>query len=133
LHEVGISIAYSSYHKHSAYILQNADMPGFSRMDQAHLALIVQAHRGSLAKAQAILVRPADMQLALVLRLAVVLSRGRGGVETPSIRLIRRDGGFELVIERAWLEHHPLSETALDEEVRQWQSLGVYFRLKQFG
>ena len=33
LHEIGISVAYSGYHKHSAYIVQNADMPGFSKME----------------------------------------------------------------------------------------------------
>jgi len=29
LHEIGISIAHSGYHKHAAYILENADMPVF--------------------------------------------------------------------------------------------------------
>ena len=42
LHEIGISIAHSGYHKHGAYILANADMPGFSRMDQALLARLVR-------------------------------------------------------------------------------------------
>ena len=40
LHEIGISVAYSGYHKHSAYIVQNADMPGFSRMEQWRLATL---------------------------------------------------------------------------------------------
>jgi len=133
LHEIGISIAYSSYHKHSAYILQNADMPGFSRMDQIHLALIVQAHRGSLAKAQVVLSRPTDMPLALVLRLAALLSRGRNGAEMPYVKLARRNSGFELSIEKTWLKRHPLSDAALDEEVKQWQSLGIDLRLKRLG
>ena len=50
LHEVGISIAHAGYHKHSAYILAHADMPGFSKHDQARLSLLVRAHRGSLVK-----------------------------------------------------------------------------------
>ena len=50
LHEIGISVAYSGYHKHSAYILEKADMPGFSRDEQAQLALLVLAHRRSLKK-----------------------------------------------------------------------------------
>ena len=52
LHEIGISVAHSGYHKHSAYILANADMPGFSRMEQQRLARIVLAHRGKLGKMQ---------------------------------------------------------------------------------
>ena len=46
LAEVGLSIAHAQYHKHSAYVLSNADMPGFSRVEQQRLARIVLAHRG---------------------------------------------------------------------------------------
>ena len=50
LAEVGLSIAHAQYHKHSAYVLSNADMPGFSRVEQQRLARIVLAHRGKLEK-----------------------------------------------------------------------------------
>ena len=50
LHEIGISIAHSSYHKHSAYIVENADMPGFSKMEQQLLGLLLRAQRRSLTK-----------------------------------------------------------------------------------
>src|SRR6185369_11442213 len=50
LHEIGISVAYSGYHKHSAYIVENADMPGFSKMEQWRLATLVLAHRRSLKR-----------------------------------------------------------------------------------
>ena len=50
LHEIGVSLAHSSYHKHSAYILANADMPGFSRRDQVKLSRLVLAHRGKLER-----------------------------------------------------------------------------------
>ncbi|OHC82369.1 MAG: exopolyphosphatase, partial [Sideroxydans sp. RIFOXYB12_FULL_59_6] len=50
LHEIGISVAHSGYHKHSAYILANADMPGFSRKAQQNLSLLALSHRGKLEK-----------------------------------------------------------------------------------
>src|SRR6185503_7091289 len=50
LHEIGISISQGAYHKHSAYILANADMPGFSRQAQAWLSNLVLAQRGKLTK-----------------------------------------------------------------------------------
>jgi len=31
LHEIGLDIAHNQYHKHGAYILGHADLPGFSR------------------------------------------------------------------------------------------------------
>ncbi len=53
LHEVGISIAQAAYHKHSAYILAFADMPGFSRQEQGYLSNLVLAQRGKLSKMSA--------------------------------------------------------------------------------
>ena len=57
VHEIGLSIAHAAYHKHSAYILSNADMPGFSKDEQARLARIVLAHRGKLAKIEGLAAR----------------------------------------------------------------------------
>jgi exopolyphosphatase/guanosine-5'-triphosphate,3'-diphosphate pyrophosphatase len=48
LHEIGISVAYSGYHRHSAYIVNNADMPGFTREEQHRIAQLLLAHRRSL-------------------------------------------------------------------------------------
>src|SRR5688572_14352651 len=50
LHEIGISIAQGAYHKHSAYILAFADMPGFSSQAQGWLSNLVLAQRGKLTK-----------------------------------------------------------------------------------
>jgi exopolyphosphatase/guanosine-5'-triphosphate,3'-diphosphate pyrophosphatase len=43
LHEVGLSVSHIGFHKHGAYILKNADMPGFSAGEQDRLALLVLA------------------------------------------------------------------------------------------
>src|SRR5258708_10655719 len=54
LHEIGISIAHAGYHKHSAYVLAQADMPGFSQKEQARLSRLVLAHPGKLPKTEAL-------------------------------------------------------------------------------
>ena len=41
LHEIGLDVAHSGYHRHGAYLLENADMPGFAREEQRILARIV--------------------------------------------------------------------------------------------
>ena len=38
LHEIGLAISHASFHNHGAYILANADLPGFSRQQQKILA-----------------------------------------------------------------------------------------------
>ena len=69
MHEIGIPVAYSGYHKHSAYIISNADMPGFSREEQERLAALVLSHRRSLKKSWDILPEQ-DRAIVLALRLA---------------------------------------------------------------
>jgi len=124
LHEIGVSVAHSGYHKHSAYILANADMPGFSKMDQGRLARIVLAHRGKLERIAGLDPASADWLLIACLRLAAVLHRARDGRKTPPIAL-RFDGpDLVLSVDAAWLRQHPLTAAALADEERQWYSVG---------
>ena len=48
LHEIGLDVAHSGYHRHGAYLLANADMPGFPREEQQLLAVMVGSHRRKL-------------------------------------------------------------------------------------
>ena len=129
LHEIGISIAYSGYHKHSAYIAQNADMPGFSKADQTSLALLAGAHRGSLNKVRAMVTDEDEWAPILALRLAVILNRRRVNREDPPLTLAQQDGSFRVAVDNEWLDQHPLSATALDNEVAQWQAIGLKVRI----
>lgn len=122
LHEIGISIAHSGLHKHGAYILENADMPGFSRRDQARLATLVRASRGGLRKLG--LAREDDnWPLIRCLRLAVLLRASRDDVKPPKMALSWRGNNIELAIPAEWLAENPLSQIALDEEEREWREL----------
>ncbi len=124
LHEIGISVAHSSYHKHSAYILGNADMPGFSRMDQGRLARVVLAHRGKLERVAALDPASPDWLLIACLRLAVVVHRARDGRGIPPLRVSREGRSFVVVAAQGWLKQLPLTAAALEEEQRQWLSVG---------
>ncbi len=131
LHEVGISIAHSGYHKHGAYILTFADMPGFSKKDQARLALLVFGHRGKLDKITALPPGDANWRLLLALRLAVLLHRPRDGVPLPAFRIRAQSDGFLFELQSDWLGAHPLTALALDEEVAAWAKAGLQLRVKQ--
>ena len=130
MHEIGISVAHSSYHKHSAYILANADMPGFSKMDQARLSRVVLAHRGKLERVQEIMPDSPDWLLIFSLRLAVLLHRARDDAPLPAIAVRRREQGFSVAVDPAWLAASPLSASALEEEGRQWSALGMEIKIK---
>jgi exopolyphosphatase/guanosine-5'-triphosphate,3'-diphosphate pyrophosphatase len=130
LHEIGVSVAHSSYHKHSAYILANADMPGFSRRDQGRLAQVVLAHRGKLQRLQNLPPESPDWALVLCLRLAVLVHRARDDAGLPPLQLRTEPKGFQIDADEKWLADSPLTAAALREEVRQWASVGKELRIR---
>ncbi len=131
LHEIGVSVAHSSYHKHSAYILAHADMPGFSRMDQGRLARLVLSHRGKLERITGIDPGSIDWLLIACMRIAVVIHRARDKRGLPPITLTREGRGFAREAPAAWLHKLPLTAVALEEERRQWATVGraLYVRV----
>ena len=133
LHEIGISIAHSGYHRHSAYILANADMPGFSRRDQERLALLVRAHRGSLAKAAPLVTEVQDWPLIAVLRLAVLFHRSRNDEPLPSLSLAWQDKRGQLQVDPRWLADNPLTAMLLEKEQAEWRSVGLQLNCDALG
>lgn len=129
LHEIGISIAHSGFHKHGAYILENADMPGFSRHDQLGLALLVRAGRGGLDKL-GYEVPAADWPLVLCLRLAQMFNMSRNDSSLPRMSLTCTQGACRLAIAGDYLKDNPLTRTALEDEVRAWARAGAEQRLE---
>jgi exopolyphosphatase/guanosine-5'-triphosphate,3'-diphosphate pyrophosphatase len=124
LAEVGLSIAHAQYHKHSAYVLSNADMPGFSRVEQQRLARIVLSHRGKLEKLGNDGLENGDWNLVFALRLASTLLRRRTRVRLPAFRAIGSDSRFSLELPKSWLARNALTAAALETEARQWETVG---------
>ena len=125
LAEIGLSIAHAQYHKHSAYVLSNADMPGFSRMEQARLARVVLAHRGKLGKMHDAGLEAADWKLVFALRTASLILRSRSDAKLPFLRVAADAGGFAIDLPQSWLEESPLSAAALEAETDHWKSVGM--------
>ena len=125
LAETGLSIAHAQYHKHSAYVLSNADMPGFSRMEQARLARVVLAHRGKLSKIQDAGLEGADWKLVFALRTASLILRSRTDLKLPFLRVAFDTGGFAIDLPQSWLEENPLSAAALESESDHWKAVGM--------
>jgi exopolyphosphatase/guanosine-5'-triphosphate,3'-diphosphate pyrophosphatase len=125
LAEIGLSIAHAQYHKHSAYVLSNADMPGFSRMEQARLARIVLAHRGKLRKMQDAGLDGSDWKLVFALRTASLILRSRSDANLPFLRVAADAGGFAIDLPQSWLDESPLSAAALEAESDHWKTVGM--------
>ena len=125
LAEVGLSVAHAQYHKHSAYILSNADMPGFSRMEQQRLARVVLAHRGKLGKVQDEGLEGGDWTLVFALRIAALVLRSRSEARFPLLRVAGDGTGYAIDLPQAWLEENPLTAAALETETDHWKAIGM--------
>ncbi len=123
MHEIGISVAHSSFNKHTAYILANADMPGFSKQEQNYLSLLTLTQRGGLDK----VLRPTGVDQALIFsfRLATILHRSRSERTLPNIQLRKTEQSIVLTLSSAWLTKQPATEAALQEEIQHWRSIKV--------
>ncbi|MBS1227671.1 MAG: Ppx/GppA phosphatase [Proteobacteria bacterium] len=129
LHEIGISIAHSGYHKHGAYILGCAEMPGFSKRDQLQLAQLVLGQRGKLEKLTSLPPGDASWRLVLCLRLAVALHRSRDDHAVPDCRLGAGEDGYRLELPHGWLAGNPLSAAVLADESLAWQRVAGGLRV----
>jgi len=123
LHEVGFSVSHIGFHKHGAYILENADMPGFSAQEQRHLALLVTGCRGGLSKIAPLLADDDFAAQVLALRLAVLFHHARRAIDIPRMQLaVRRQIRFST--SKRWLKAHPLTERLLEVERDEWAAVG---------
>ncbi|HEU4532139.1 MAG TPA: exopolyphosphatase, partial [Steroidobacteraceae bacterium] len=133
LHEIGLDVSHSQYQKHGAYLLEHADMPGFTREEQRVLSYVVCRHRRKLPVTDAQqLIPPWDVQaepLVLVLRLAVLLHRGRSSVQLPVIKLAARGRSLTMNFPRGWLKDHALTVADLRQEVEYWKAANLRLRV----
>ncbi|MFN0316095.1 MAG: exopolyphosphatase [Burkholderiales bacterium] len=125
LHEIGLTVAHNGYHKHSSYVISFADMPGFSKTEQAHLAMLVLAHRGTMEKMKGQILDSLDMAMVMALRLSVLFHRSRTDVQLPALEAHCDGKRFSLGLNPAWLVANPLTAVALREEAKEWKKVGV--------
>ena len=124
LHEIGSQISHSDYHKHGAYILDNADAPGFALSELHRLSLLVLGHRGKLRKLEVDFENRLFVQQLLCLRVAVILCHAR---RDPDLKGLQLESGaepgrlFVLNCRPGWAAAFPQSAHLLQEEVLAWQ------------
>jgi exopolyphosphatase/guanosine-5'-triphosphate,3'-diphosphate pyrophosphatase len=104
LHDVGMTISYDDHHKHSRYLIESAELPGFDPRERGLIGQICRYHRKGVPRLGAIegLTRPTDEALlergATILRLAEHLERGRDQ-SVSAARLHAGDDGVDLHLE----------------------------------
>jgi len=131
LHEIGLSISHNNYSEHSGYIVEQSDMPGFSREVQNTLGLLLRLHRGKL-KMQLIENSPRchkDIVLIIILlRLAISLERSRDWDASRHVKIKLKDDELKVKFPKKYLQNHPLTEADLTQEKQEVLKAG--YKLK---
>ncbi|WLE96503.1 MAG: exopolyphosphatase [Candidatus Electrothrix communis] len=120
LHEIGLAVSLSGYQKHGAYLLDHADLPGFSFEEQDWMSILVRCHRkkisknilGELPAAK----RATVLRLAILLRLATLLHRSRKDETAIVEELIAEEEGLSIRFAKGELDRHPLQLASLKQE-----------------
>ena len=132
LHEVGLAVSHAKYERHSAYLIANTDLAGFSQIEQQTLATLLRAHRGKfedeLFEGLPGRWTRRALRLAILLRLAVLLHRSRSPEALPKFSLKAERKTLELKLPKGWLDEHPLTRADLELEA-DFLKVGDY-RLK---
>jgi exopolyphosphatase / guanosine-5'-triphosphate,3'-diphosphate pyrophosphatase len=133
LHEVGLSISHTNYPSHSGYIIEQSDMPGFSREMQNTLGLLLRLQRG---KIKTILIEDfprLDRKTLLILcllRIAIILERSRDFDSARQVKIKLKGNAFKLKFQEGYLDKHPLTHADLTQECIEILKLGYTLKFK---
>jgi exopolyphosphatase/guanosine-5'-triphosphate,3'-diphosphate pyrophosphatase len=129
LHEIGLTIAHSGYHKHGAYLASNSDLPGFSYQEQQLLAALIRAHRQKfpLQEFEGLPEEYFDaaIRLAILLRLSVILHRSRTKLTIPQLSIYASKNKLEIQFPANWFEDHALTLADLKNEIELLEPTGI--------
>ena len=129
LHEVGLNIAFSGYHRHSSYIVRNADLAGFSRPQQTELAFLISGHRGKIKSERLFnefpYLQERHIQLLALFRLATRFHRRRNPSAELLIPIQVDEKQIQLLLPLDFLEKNPLTHADLCTEVIELRKLGI--------
>ena len=122
--EIGTRISHSDFHKHGAYILDNADLPGFSMPELHRLSQLILGHRGKLKKLELEMKKPEFVLQLLSIRMAAILCHARRDPDLKGVVLKKSDtteNGFVIQCKKSWVLQWPQSAHLLREECIAWQ------------
>ncbi|HEY6131965.1 MAG TPA: Ppx/GppA phosphatase family protein [Halioglobus sp.] len=119
-HEIGMAIAHKHFNRHTAYLLRNADLPGFSQEEQELLSILALGHRGKLGADFFAATVDTDLSkilyLLAIIRLATCFKYAEKPEQMPDFSIIAREKSLTLNFPRGWLEDHPLTARELENE-----------------
>ena len=128
-HEIDMAISHKHFNRHSAYLLRNADLPGFSQEEQEQLALLALCQRGKLGPDLFEHVAESDMPRMLymltIIRLAACFKYVEKLEQLPDFSILASNASLTIDFPEGWLEAHPLTASELQGEQLVLDKIGL--------
>ncbi|MGZ8288644.1 MAG: Ppx/GppA phosphatase family protein [Telluria sp.] len=129
MHEVGMVVSQTGYHKHAAYMVENADLPGFTAREQKTMSQLILAQKGNLRKLGDAMNEPDFAKAVLALRMAILLMHARIELDPGQLRL-RMKSRIDIEAARDLLAAHPTIRFWIEKEQEWWDEVGVDLNLR---
>ncbi|RJX31611.1 MAG: Ppx/GppA family phosphatase [Oxalobacter sp.] len=130
LHEVGLAISPTNYHKHGAYMIENGDLPGFTSREQRLMAKLIVGQKGNLRKVAGVVDNFDFMKAILAIRLAVMFTQARVDADFNLLR-VRLKSRIELELLPSMIAAHPTLPYWIEREQLFWREIGIDFLIKE--
>ncbi|MGR5262003.1 guanosine-5'-triphosphate,3'-diphosphate diphosphatase [Vibrio astriarenae] len=132
LHEIGLAIDFKKGGEHSAYLLSNLDLPGYTRAQKVFLAETARRYREHLTSLpeQHALSGSNGKRVLRLLRLAVLLTHRRSPALEPQVLLSSDGEALSLTINGDWLNANPLTAAELEIEANRQTDIGWPLTIK---
>lgn len=131
MHEVGMVISHTDYHKHGAYMVEHADMAGFTTREQRLMSRLILSQKGNLRKVGDNLGDIDFAKAVLSLRLSVMFLHSRAEFDFADIAL-KMKSKIEMEIRQNWVALHPTIAFGLQKEIDSWREVGVDFIVRTY-
>lgn len=132
LHEVGMVVSHTGFHKHGAYLALNADLPGFTTHEQHLLSVLLLAQKGNLRKVQDAVSDNEIARAVVALRLGILFMHARLDPAIEPVKLAMRTR-IEIDVGRQLIATHPTLAYWLSKEKAAWEEVGRQFVVKTSG
>ena len=129
LHDVGLIVSPTNFHKHGAYLVENADLPGFTTREQRTMGKFILGQKGNLRKLNGVLDDMDAAKAVLALRIAVMFKHARINVDFSEIRL-KMKSRIEMEIETQLTVNNPTLPYWIEREQQFWNEIGMDFVIK---
>ena len=133
-HEIGMAISHKHFNRHSAYLLRNADLPGFSQEEQELLAALALGQRGKLRADVFAEIVETDLSRTLyllaIIRLASCFKYVEKLEQLPDFSILAEDKALTLDFPESWLSDHPLTARELAAEQATLKKVGLKLTIR---